>query len=292
MAVGGRVIRLAVLSDVHGNLPALEAVLEDAQLRDVYGIIVAGDLSGGPEADQTVRRLLSFRHWMVRGNSDLNLLRYAEDLAPPEWRTSRQYALLRWGYQFNHYETLRLLRTLPEQLVIVIPGTASIRVVHGSPRDAFEGLSPDEPEALETAMAQADEPVLVCGHTHIPWQQERSGRLVLNPGAVCGPLNGDVRAQYALLTWDGSHWLAEHHAPAYDLASISASFHDSGLLEQGGALARGSLLSIQTGRNVALAFLDHAYAVAAAAGHLHCKVVPDECWDEAALTFDWETAAE
>ena len=270
-------IRLAALSDVHGNLPALEAVLADAHLRGIHGIIVAGDFSGGPEADETVRRLVSFRHWMVRGNSDINLLRYAEGLAPPEWRTSRQYALLRWGHQHNHRETLRLLRTLPEQRVIVIPGTAPIRVVHGSPRDPFQGLSPDEPEALETALVQTDEPVLLCGHTHVPWLQERNGRLVLNPGAVCGPLNGDVRAQYALLTWDGGHWLAEHHAVAYDLSLISASFHDSGLLEQGGALARGFLLSIQTGRNVSLAFLNHAYALAAAAG--------------TALTFDCETAA-
>jgi putative phosphoesterase len=284
-------MRLAVLCDVHGNLPALEAVLEDARLRDIHGIIIAGDLSGGPEADETVRRMLSFRHWMVRRNSDLNLLRYAEDLAPPEWHTGRQYALLRWGCQHNHQETLRLLRTLPEQLVIAIPGTAPIRVVHGSPRDPFEGLSPDEPEALETAMTQADEPVLVCGHTHIPWQRERNGRLVLNPGAVCGPLNGDVRAQNALLTWDGCHWLAEHHAAAYDLASISASFHDSGFLEQGGALARAFLLSIQTGRNVSLAFLEHAYGLAAQGGHGQCDAVPDEVWDKAELTFDWETAA-
>jgi putative phosphoesterase len=285
------VIRLAVLSDVHGNLPALEAVLADAQLRGIQGIIVAGDFSGGPEADETVRRLVSFRHWVVRGNSDINLLRYAEGLAPPEWRTSRQYALLRWGHQHNHHETLRLLRSLPEQRVIVVPGTAPIRVVHGSPRDPFEGLSPDEPEALGTAWAQIDEPVLVCGHTHIPWQEEQNGRLTLNPGAVCGPLNGDVRAQYALLTWDGQHWRAERRAVAYDLALISASFRDSGLLEHGGALARAFLLSIQTGRNVSLAFLDHAYGLAAAEGHGQCQVIADEVWDRAALTFDWQIGA-
>ena len=172
-----------------------------------------------------------------------------------------------------------------------MPGTATIRVVHGSPCDPYEGISPDlEPAGLARALAETSEAVLVCGHTHIPWNVERNGRLALNPGAVCGPLNGDARAQYALLTWQGRRWHTEHRAVPYDLARVRTGFVESGLLDQGGPLARAFLLSIETGTNVGMDWLEHAFRMAAEAGYRDCQVVPDDIWDRAALTFDWEGA--
>jgi len=181
------VVRLAVLADVHGNLPALEAVLADVQQHSVDGIIVAGDLVGGGP--------------------------------------------------------------------------------------------------------QIAEPVLVCGHTHIPWKQEHDGRLAFNPGAVGGPLNGDVRAQYALLTWQDDHWQVEHQAVPYDLDRIRAAFRESGLLAEGGAFAQACLLAIETGQNVAGHFVSYVYGLAAEAGFDDCDVVPDAIWDRAVATFDWDGAA-
>ena len=130
--------------------------------------------------------------------------------------------------------------------------------------------------------------MFVCGHTHIPWKVVRHGRLALNPGAVCGPLNGETGAQYALLTWQDRHWQVDHRVVAYDLELIRAAFRESGLLDKGGALARAFLRSIETGQNVADWFLTYAYRLAADAGHGECEVVPDELWEHAAATFDWE----
>ena len=197
-------MRLAVLADVHGNLPALEAVLADVQRQGADGIIVAGDLTAGPQPVETMRLLRSLGSWMIRGNN---------------------------------------------------------------------------------------EPVLVCGHTHIPWKQEHDGRLALNPGAVCGSLNGDVRAQYALLTWQDDHWQVDHQAVPYDLDRIRAAFRESGLLAEGGGLARAFLLSIETAQNVGGYFLAHAYGLAAEAGFEDCDVVPNAIWEHAVATFDWDQAA-
>jgi hypothetical protein len=177
---------------------------------------------------------------------------------------------------------------LPEQRVIELPGTTPIRVVHGSPRDPVEGLHPDEPEALDRALANTLEPVLVCGHSHLPWKLERDGKLALNPGAVCGALNGDTRAQYAILTWQHRRWQAEHRAARYDLGQIRAAFRDSGLLEEGGPLARAFLLSIETGQNVGEEWLAYAYSAAANVGFKDCDVVPDAIWEQAATTFEWD----
>jgi putative phosphoesterase len=282
-------MRLAVLSDVHGNLPALEAVLRDVERHRVDGVIVAGDFIGGPQPVETIRMLRALDGWMIRGNSDANVLRYGAGEAPAAWHTSRQWALMRWACRHLDEETFAFLASLPEQRVVEIPRTAPIRVVHGSPRHPAEGICPDlDPAAPEAALAQVDEPVLVCGHTHRPWKWGRDGRLALNPGAVCGPLDGTLDAQYALLVWQDGRWEAEHRAVGYDLARIRAAFRESGLLEEGGALARSFLVSIETGRNGADDFLAHAYALAAEAGFERCEVVPDAIWERAAATFEWD----
>jgi len=165
-------------------------------------------------------------------------------------------------------------------------------MVHGSPGDPYAGIDPEhEPESLEHVLAQTAEAVLVCGHTHIPWVRRWNGKLALNPGSVCGGLNGDPRAQYALLTWDsgsGGGWQAELRSVAYDHARVREAFEQSGLLEEGGALARAFLLSMETGANVAQDLVDYAYGLAYQAGYLDCETVPDAIWEKAGSTFPWE----
>jgi len=146
----------------------------------------------------------------------------------------------------------------------------------------------DEPAAVDLALSQTDEPVLVCGHTHIPWKWERNGRLALNPGAVCGPLDGYIGAQYALLTWHGDHWAVEHRAVPYDMERLRVSFEESGLLAKGGALARALLLCLVTGRNVWREFLTYARELTAGAGLGDGGIVPDHIWERAEARFDWE----
>jgi L-asparaginase len=300
-------MRLAVLADIHGNLPALEAVLADVQQHDVDGIIIAGDLiGGGPHSLEVVRLLRSLGSWMIRGNNEDYFLAYETGATPAAWRESYQWAVMRWSYHSLDRETLDFIASLPEQRVVALDGTAPIRVVHGSLQSPSGRLFPDrdpdklrwfrkagllspdrDPDKLELALEQMNEPVLVCGHTHIPWNQEEDGRLALNPGAVSGPLNGDVRAQYALLTWQDSHWQTEHLAVPYDLDQIRAAFRESGLLAEGGAFARACLLSIETGQNVAGYFVSYVYKLAAEAGFEDCDVVPDDVWDRAVATFNW-----
>jgi putative phosphoesterase len=277
------------MADVHGNLPALEAVLANVRQHEVDGVIVAGDLVGGPSPVESIQRLRSLHSWMIQGNSDAGFIRYAEGKAPPAWGTSLQYALLRWGVRQLDQRTLDFLASLPEQRVISLPGTAPIRVVHGSPRHHTESIYPDRnPALLDAALAQISEPVLVCGHTHEPWARERGDRLALNPGSVAGPLDGYVGAQYALLTWRDGRWRVEHQSITYDLDRIQADFEESGLLAEGGALARAFLLGIQTGQNVTEFFLSHARSLAERAGMGDCTIIPDAVWLEAMETFDWE----
>lgn len=303
--------RLAVLADIHGNLPALEAVLADLQQHDVDGVIVAGDLVGsGPHSVEVIRLLRSLRAWMIRGNSENYFLDYDSGKSPDGWYTSYQWAVMRWSYHSLDRETLDFVASLPEQRLVTLNGAAPIRVVHGSLQSPSGRIFPDRdparlhwfresgllapnwyPAGLDAALAQLDEPVLVCGHTHIPWKQEHNGKLAFNPGAVCNPLDGDTRAQYALLTWQGGRWQVEHRAVAYNLDRIRAAFRESGLLAEGGAFARACLLGIETGQNVTGRFVSHVNELAAEAGFEDCDVVPDGIWDRAVATFDWDEFA-
>jgi diadenosine tetraphosphatase ApaH/serine/threonine PP2A family protein phosphatase len=208
-------------------------------------------------------------------------------------------------------EDLAWLAALPEQHVAAVQGAPPIRVVHGTPQSQTEHLMPDrdpaclrlfekagmlpagsDPPSLSQVLVQIEETALVCGHSHIPWVQAEEGRLALNPGSVGAPVNGDVRAQYALLTWQG-RWSVEHRAVPYDLERTRRAFHKSGLLVEAGPVGRALLLSVETGQAVLGLFVAHVHRLAAefAAGRGAChtspSVVQANVWEQAAATFDW-----
>jgi putative phosphoesterase len=282
-------MRLAVIADIHGSLPSLEAVLREIHCLDVDGLLIAGDMTCGPNSADVLQRLQAENAWMVLGNNESYLLRFDSGQAPDWWHTSHQWALNRWVYQTIDRASLDFLHSLPEQHVIKLPGTAPIRMFHGSLRSSSEMLDPElYPEPLQDAFVRTSEPVLICGHTHLPWQKRLNGRLAFNPGAVTFPGNGDLNAQYAILAWNKSTWEIELRSVAYDHSLVRKAFTDTGFLREGGALAMGFLLSIETGRDLALKFLAYAYSKAAEASYPDCEYVPDDIWDAAAESFDWE----
>lgn len=302
-------MRVAVLADVHGNLPALEAVLEDIAPLHVEGIWTLGDLTSGTGQNQVIRLLRSLDACMIRGNNENYLLDCESGHASAQL-ASRQWAVMRWAYQNIERELLNFIADLPEQCTISIPGMTPVRLVHGSPRHTREWLFPDrdqermqrfkeagffadgsQPGCLKEALDFIEESVLACGHTHIPWVQQEGSRMAFNPGAAGSAIDGDIRAQYALLTWQENRWQVELKAVPYDLEQVWRDFTCSGLLEEGGAAARAIWLGVTTGQNVLYALVVHAFQAAAQAGLRGIHVVPDDIWERAVDTFDWDLAA-
>jgi len=296
-------VRLAVLADIHGNLPALEVVLDDTEQNRVDGIIVAGDLTGGPQDIQVIQRLRSLDSWMIRGNREEYLLNF-------DMQGSRHWAFLRYLYHRLDNDTLDFIASLPAQRVLAVNGAEPIRVVHGSPQSSRDMLLPErDPDTLQvfeeagllfpncnptrlvgSTFDEIDENALVCGHTHIPWVQKHEEKLALNPGSVGQPINGDPRAQYAILTWQSDHWQAQHRAIPYDTDRTRAAYHENGLLKEGGGFARACLLNMETGQNVPGRLIEYAHQVAAQAGYERNATLPDTMWEHIETTFDWEGA--
>jgi len=280
--------RVAVIADIHGILSSLRAVLKDIQLAPPDEIIVAGDFLGGPQPLEVLNALHSQGCGFILGNGEMNLLMMKEGAAPKEWWTHRQFDLARWLYDQLNSPVFEFLGCLPEQSVVHPEDMSPFRVVHGAPWDINKLVFPDrEPEVLDRALEMIPEDVLVFAHTHLPDIIRRNGKLAVNPGSVGNNLNGDTRASYATLAWDGTCWQPELHHVPYDLDKVVDVFQSTGFLEATRPLGRAFLESILTGENTGWEYILFAYDLARDAGFEDPTAVPDEIWLGAEADFPW-----
>ena len=201
---------VAALYDVHGNLPALVAVLGDAGDDDV--IVVGGDVAAGPWPAETLECLrdLGDRVRWLRGNADREL--YAP--SPPRPGGPPQ-EVLEWVRSRLSAEQLAFLESLPERQVVDVHGLGPVLFCHATPRSDEEVLtriSPDE--RWEQALAGVSESVVVCGHTHVQFDRKVGGVRVVNAGSVGMPYETEEGAYWARLGRDVELRRTEYDAQA------------------------------------------------------------------------------
>jgi putative phosphoesterase len=282
-------LRYAVLADIHGNLPALEAVLEHAADQGIDGVIVAGDLVGGPDTDAVIKRLQPHAQYTIAGNNEQYLVAFEQGHIPPDQRDSHQWTFSRTCFRRTTAATRARIAALPAQLLFQPANTAAVRVVHGSTASNSEPLYPNgKARRLLQVLDDMRESVLICGHTHRHWTFRDAGRLAFNPGSTGAPCNGDPRAQYGVMTWEDGDWQVDLHAVDYDLDLVRARFSDSGFLAEAGPMARAQLEGIVTAVPTIAHLVRHAFAMAREAGLSDVSFVPDDIWDQAIDCFDWQ----
>jgi putative phosphoesterase len=188
-------VSIAIVSDIHSNLEALEAVLED--MPEVDNFLCVGDLVGyGANPDAVVDEVRERGMECVKGNHDEKVVTY-EDLDEFN-RLARQ--ALTYNRDSISNENLDYLSELPKKKRMDL-GNRDVFIVHGSPRRPVEEYVREEDvneEFLDNCF-DSHPNVLVMGHTHRPFVKQVSGTLVLNPGSVGQPRDRDPRASYALL---------------------------------------------------------------------------------------------
>lgn len=192
------VASVAVLSDIHGVLPALDAVLAEPAVRAAERIVLTGDIAAGPQPAQVLDRLcgLGDRVVWVRGNADRDLVDLAAgralDLDDP---------ISDWAARQLSVEHIALLSSLPHPVTLDVDGFGRVLFCHGSPRDDNEVVLVDtrlSRWAEVLADVDSDVTTIVCGHTHMPFVRLAHGRLIVNPGSVGMPY-GRAGAHWALL---------------------------------------------------------------------------------------------
>ncbi|NLX11567.1 MAG: metallophosphoesterase family protein [Chloroflexi bacterium] len=224
-------VRIAVLADIHGNLPAFEAVLADIRRHAPDQVIVAGDvINRGPQSQECLQAVRATGWPVVFGNHEELVLKLAGGKLP-EWWESDWWLPTRRVVESLTGEELDYLRALPWHHVVRVPGLPAIRIVHGSPRALNDGLGfwmTDE-ELLD-AIGGAEEPIVIGAHTHRPFDRQLNGHWALNPGAVGAPFNGNPAAQYLLLTGEDGAWQPEFRAVPYDRAPVYDAWERTGYL--------------------------------------------------------------
>lgn len=229
-------MRLCCFGDVHGNAPALEAVLADAERHEPELYCCTGDVApglGSPAA--VVDRVLGLGCPWVTGNAEQWLLGTPEYSPDPASRRGRMVA---WSRQALGPDRLRRLRGLPRGLVLRLGAPGTLWMAHGAPPEGIQpGIRPTGLQEWSGVLDDADvigdmgpEPpaLLLCGHTHVPTVRRLGETLFVNPGSVGEGIHpeaparfqtGNAVARYALLRWDaGEGWQVELRAVPYPVA--------------------------------------------------------------------------
>jgi predicted phosphodiesterase len=236
-------VRIGLLSDIHGNRHALEAVLRDAAAREVDTWWVLGDLAAiGPDPVGTVEVLANLPGVeVVRGNTERYVL--TDDRPPPsaEEVIADQgllplYALIQRSFAWTAGALAACgwtgwLEGLALEVRTTLPDGTSVLGVHASPgSDDGEGITPHRPTAeLRAALAGADAQVVFAGHTHQPTDRDIDGIRAVNLGSVSNPITDDLRASYVVIHADRHGHTIEHRRVGYDrdafLSAVAASGH-------------------------------------------------------------------
>ena len=227
---------VAVITDIHANLPALEAALARIEKLGIERIYCGGDLVGyGPHPNEVCALIEERGIPTIYGNYDYAIARDLEDCGcayvTPHDRELGQRSV-DWTLAHTKRRAKDFMRELPFDLRFEA-GDSQVHLVHGSPRKVNEYLFEDKPASLYERLAAAEEgDTLVFGHTHKPWVREHGGVLFVNCGSVGKPKDGDPRAAFAILLSGEGHPAVTIERVEYDAETVAREVVAAGLPEE------------------------------------------------------------
>jgi len=254
-------VRLAVIADVHGNLPALEAVLDDVSRQHVDRLVVNGDLANrGPDTVAVFERTAAALPGdaTLGNHDDLMLMWFGRrgDRSEP-WFDDPFWGTVGWSaVRLEAAGFIDAIERLPMTLTVHEEGTPKLLISHGSPRHYREGYGAElSAETISEITEAHPADVLVGSHTHRPFLTSWGRFTVINTGAVGAPFNGDPRAHYLILELAGGEWVPEFRRVPYDVGAALERFESSGMLAAGGLSARIFREEVRYARSFLVPFL-------------------------------------
>lgn len=307
-------MKIAVISDPHGNIHALKAVLADSQRQGAALHLFLGDYFTELPFPNEVAALVrgTPNTHAVAGNKEGYLHNVLA--SPPQARANLQFAPVYWNYDQLTAENRQWLLDLPQTAQISACGQP-LFLAHApgqhfgpSPLDKIGGRGFDvlyrqgaysyqdyvsrtrktvqQDPTFAKALAALPDGVYLYGHYHVQWHTRLDGKLLVNPGACGMPLDGTPGAPYTLLEWDaaGADWLVEERRVTYDEEAAMESLRDSTLFTASPIWAEIALYQLRHHRVKALYFLDYVEHLAQQQGD-DARPYSNEIWQEAALRF-------
>ncbi len=219
-------MRIAVLSDIHGNLVALDACLADLKAQGgADAIVAAGDLClDGPKPKKVLQRLEEIGAQMIRGNTDRFLADPGEESFEPLEREQLEWTRRDLGEKY-----VQSLAELPFAIRIGDDGN-ELLVVHANPSNDHEHLWPDADEATLQRLIGDDRAMAIAfGHLHLPYVRVWRAKLLANVASAGLPKDGDARACYAIFTERPGGWEVKHRRVDFDVKKVATQLATCGI---------------------------------------------------------------
>lgn len=221
-------MRIAILSDIHGNQLSLEAVLRDLEDQERCDqLIVAGDLClNGPRPREVLQMVQDLHCPVIQGNTDLEMVTQA-----PE-KGEKKRSVVSWTREQIGQSGIEYLAGLPFSYRVSNPVERDLLIVHANPLNLEDAIFPNaDDEALESLLSGLDERVgaLAFGHLHIAYTRHWRGLLLADVGSCGVPRDEDLRAAYGILTWQAGQWEAEIRRVPYDVQAVAKQIKTCGM---------------------------------------------------------------
>lgn len=224
-------MRIAAIADIHSNIYALEAVIKDIENKNVDLIVCLGDLVGYSTFSDEVIDLIRQRKIMtIMGNYDeavgRELMICGCDYPDPKDMENASISL-NWTIDNTSEDNKAFLRDLPKEMKLTFENKRVV-FLHGSTRMLNEYLKENSKEA-EEVMAEFDNDILVCGHTHKPYYKKYGEKLLVNAGSVGKPKSGNPNANYVIIDMKDNNVDVEKIEVAYDYEIVAKAIEDNEL---------------------------------------------------------------
>ena len=213
-------MKIAVLSDIHGNMQALERVLEDIKANGCDKVFCLGDLAmAGPEPQKVIDFVEKQPNWtVIQGNTDKMIADFTPEILK---NTEKAFPVMGHALAddvlFLSDDAKNFLKNLSPQKELNVDGVKVI-LVHGSPRRNNEDILPDMPlEKIEEIIEGTDADLIFCGHTHVPaGYQTTKKQTVVNVGSVGRPMTPDAKSCYCIAEFNNGEFTLEHRLLDYN----------------------------------------------------------------------------
>jgi predicted phosphodiesterase len=265
-------MKIAVLSDIHGNLPALQAVADHLARWQPDQVIVNGDtVNRGPASLAAWQFVQQQTGWqLLKGNHEDYVIGHkTEDVQARNGRLFDINYMSYWTY-LQHKGEVAELAQLADGLSLFAPDGSELRLRHASMKHNRDGIWPhSDPEAMQRQIG-APPAVFATAHIHSPFVRQVGSTIVVNSGSVGTPADGDPRASYAQIRWQRGYWSAQIIRLAYDRTCTRQHYQDSGFLADAGLIGWLVFHEWEQARSIIYAWL-MAYYEAVLAGEIELE---------------------